>query len=63
LIAIPAAYFFMHGWLQQYHYRAALSWWIFLVAGAGAFFITLVVVSMQAIRAAVSNPIKSLRSE
>jgi putative ABC transport system permease protein len=63
LIAIPAAYFFMHGWLQQYHYRSALSWWIFLVAGAGAFFITLVVVSLQAIRAAVSNPIKSLRSE
>ena len=56
LIAVPLAYFAMHGWLQNYHYRTALSLWIFLAAGAGALLITVMVVSFQAIRAAVANP-------
>jgi putative ABC transport system permease protein len=63
LIAVPLAYFAMRGWLQNYHYRTALSLWIFLAAGAGALAITVAVVSFQAIRAAVANPVKSLRSE
>ncbi len=63
LIAVPLAYFAMRSWLQNYHYRTALSLWIFLAAGAGALLITVVVVSFQAVRAAVANPVKSLRSE
>jgi len=53
----------MHNWLQDYQYRAALSWWIFAGAGAGALLITLLTVSYQAIKAAVANPVKSLRTE
>jgi ABC-type antimicrobial peptide transport system permease subunit len=63
LIAVPIAYYFMHNWLQDYQYRVALSWWIFATAGAGALVITLLTVSFQAIKAAVANPVKSLRSE
>jgi ABC-type antimicrobial peptide transport system permease subunit len=63
LIAIPAAWYFMHGWLQHYHYRAGIAWWIFVVTGLGAMAITLLTVSVQAIRAALRNPVKSLRSE
>jgi putative ABC transport system permease protein len=63
LISIPLSWFFMHGWLQNYHYRAALSWWIFLAAGAGALAITMAVVSFQAIKAALTNPVRSLRAD
>jgi len=63
LIAIPIAYYFMHGWLQNYTYRAELSWWIFAVTAAGAIIITLLTVSYQSIKAALANPVKSLRSE
>lgn len=63
LIAIPVAYYFMYTWLQDYQYRAALSWWIFAAAGAGALVITLLTVSFQSIKAAVTNPVKSLRTE
>jgi ABC-type antimicrobial peptide transport system permease subunit len=63
LIAIPVAYYFMHNWLQNYQYRAPLSWWIFIVAGSGALLITILTVSFQAIKAAIANPVKSLRSE
>jgi len=62
-IAAPIAYYFMHDWLQNYQYRAELSWWIFVAAGAGALIITLLTVSFQAIKAAIANPIKSLRTE
>ncbi|HVX52807.1 MAG TPA: ABC transporter permease [Chitinophagaceae bacterium] len=62
-VAVPVSYYFMHGWLQHYTYRAALSWWIFAGAGAGALLITLVTVSFRAIKAAVANPVKSLRTE
>ncbi|HEX4851740.1 MAG TPA: FtsX-like permease family protein, partial [Puia sp.] len=62
-IAIPLAYYFMHNWLQHYSYRASLSWWIFLSAGVGAMTITILTVSYQSIRAALSNPVKNLRSE
>jgi len=63
LIAGPIAYYFMHQWLQDYQYRAALSWWIFASAGAGALLITILTVSFQAIKAALMNPVKSLRTE
>jgi hypothetical protein len=62
-IATPVAYYYMDGWLQNYEYRADLSWWIFAAAGAGALVITLLTVSFQAIKAAIANPMKSLRTE
>ncbi len=63
LIAIPVAYYFMYSWLQNYQYRTAISWWIFASAGLGAILITLLTVSFQAIKAALANPVKSLRTE
>lgn len=63
IIAIPIAWYYMNGWLQAYEYRIALDWWIFLLAGLFAIVIALVTVSFQAIRAAIANPIKALRSE
>lgn len=62
-IASPIAYYFMSQWALRYEYRAGLSWWIFAAAGAGALLITLLTVSFQAIKAALLNPVKSLRSE
>jgi ABC-type antimicrobial peptide transport system permease subunit len=62
-IAIPTAYYFMSNWLEDFQYRTNLSWWIFASAGAGALIITLLTVSYQSIRAALANPVKSLRSE
>ena len=63
LIATPIAYYFMHNWLQNYEYRTTLAWWIFAVAGMGALVITLLTVSYQSIKAAIANPVKSLRTE
>jgi putative ABC transport system permease protein len=62
-IAIPIAYYFMHAWLQNYQYRAEISWWIFGVTAAGAIIITLLTVSYQSIKAALANPVKSLKTE
>lgn len=62
-IAVPLSYYFMHNWLQHYSYRAEISWWIFAVTGAGAVLITLITVSYQSIRAAMMNPVRSLKSE
>ncbi|HVS95513.1 MAG TPA: FtsX-like permease family protein, partial [Puia sp.] len=62
-IAIPIAAYFLHGWLQQYEYRAPMSWWIFATASVGALVITLMTVSYQAVRAALMNPVKSLRTD
>jgi putative ABC transport system permease protein len=63
LVAIPTAYYFMHGWLQDYKYQAPLSWWIFGLTAVGAITITLLTVSYQSIRAATMNPVKSLKTE
>ena len=63
LIAIPVAYFCMGNWLQHYAYRSRMPWWIFASAGAGALLITLLTVSYQSITTALTNPVKSLRSE
>jgi putative ABC transport system permease protein len=62
-IAMPVAYIFMHRWLQQYTYRSGIPWWIFGGTIAGTLAITLATVSVQAINAALSNPVKTLRSE
>jgi ABC-type antimicrobial peptide transport system permease subunit len=62
-VAIPIAWYFLHQWLQQYEYRTPVSWWVFVVAAGGALTITILTVSFQAIKAALANPIKSLRTE
>jgi putative ABC transport system permease protein len=62
-IALPIAWLTMNKWLQDFAYRQNIDWWVFVLAGALALFIALCTVSIQAIRAAVANPIKSLRSE
>ncbi len=63
LLAAPGSYFLMDGWLAKYQYRTEIAWWIFVAAGLGALLITLATVSYQAIKAALSNPVKSLRTE
>ncbi|MES1224310.1 MAG: FtsX-like permease family protein, partial [Bacteroidota bacterium] len=63
LIASPLAFYLMHSWLQNYNYRSTISWWIFAAAGSGALIITILTVSFQSIRAALMNPVKSLRTE
>jgi len=63
LIAMPIAYYIMFHWLQNYQYRTTLAWWIFAAAGFGAILITLLTVSYQAIKAALMNPVKSLRAD
>ncbi|MDB5149800.1 MAG: transporter permease [Mucilaginibacter sp.] len=62
LIAAPVAGFIMHGWLQHYSYHIDLSVWLFVETAAGAFTLTLLTVSYQSIKAALANPVKSLRS-
>lgn len=62
-IATPLAYYFLNNWLQDYEYRTTISWWVFAVALGGALVITLLTVSFQAIKAAIANPVKSLRTE
>jgi putative ABC transport system permease protein len=63
LIASPIAWYFMHLWLKDFEYRINISLWIFIIAGAVSISIALLTVSFQAIKAAISNPIKSLRTE
>ena len=63
LIATPIAYVAMNQWIQKFTYRAEISWWIFVVACVCALAITLITVSFQSIKAALSNPTKSLRTE
>ena len=63
VLAFPLAWFAMNKWLQDFAYRINISWWVFVVAGVGALLIALLTVSFQAIKAAVANPVKSLRTE
>src|SRR5436309_11315149 len=62
-IATPIAWYYMHKWLQDYPYRISMSWWIFIIGGAASIIIALATVSFQAIKAAIANPVKSLRTE
>ena len=63
VIAFPLAWWAMHQWLQDFAYRIDISWWVFVSAGLAAVLIALVTVSFQAVKAAMANPVKSLRSE
>ncbi|HVU53939.1 MAG TPA: ABC transporter permease [Puia sp.] len=63
LIAFPLAGWVMNSWLASYAYRTALHWWVFAAAGVGALLIALLTVSFQALKAALANPVKTLRSE
>ena len=63
IIAFPLAWLGMNKWLQSFAYRITISWWVFVVAGIIAILIALITVSFQAIKAAVANPVKSLRTE
>ena len=63
VVAAPVSWFIMHQWLQDFTYRITISWWVFGVAGALALLIALSTISYQAIKAAIANPVRSLRSE
>ena len=63
ILSIPIAYYFMNNWLKGFEYRVTIHWWIFLVAAGGAVMIALLTISFQAIKAAMENPVNSLRSE
>jgi putative ABC transport system permease protein len=63
VIAFPVAGIAMSRWLEQFHYRISIQWWVFAVAGVAAVGITLVTISFQSIKAALMNPVRSLRSE
>ena len=63
LIAIPVTWWVMYSWLQDYAYRITIQWWVFLLGGTLALLIALTTVGLQALRAALTNPIDSLRTE
>jgi putative ABC transport system permease protein len=63
LIAFPVAWWAMNKWLQDFAYRINISWWIFIVAGVVALLIALITISVKAVKAAIANPVKNLRSE
>jgi putative ABC transport system permease protein len=63
VIAFPLAYLLMHRWLQDYAYRINIGWWVFVAAGLATLLIAFITVSLQAIKAALNNPVKSLRTE
>jgi predicted permease len=63
IVAFPIAWWVMHKWLQQYTYRIEISWWTFIAAGLSAILIALITISFQSTRAAMANPVKSLRTE
>jgi putative ABC transport system permease protein len=63
IIAIPIAWYAMHQWLQDFAYRIDIEWWMFLLAGFIALLIAICTISFQSIKAAIANPVKSLRTE
>lgn len=63
LIAFPIAWWAMHSWLQRYEYRISIEWWVFVVTALATLLIALLTVSFQAVKAALSNPVKNLRTE
>jgi putative ABC transport system permease protein len=63
VIAVPVAYYFAHKWLQDFAYRITIGWWMFALAGALVIVIALLTMSFKAIKAALANPVKSLRTE
>jgi putative ABC transport system permease protein len=63
IIAMPAGYFAMHNWLQNFAYRTPLQWWVFVLAAVITIAIALITVGLKAVRAAMANPVESLRTE
>jgi len=63
LVASVIASYFMNSWLQNFAYRVNMSWWVFALAGAFAIVIALLTISFQAVKAALANPVKNLRTE
>jgi len=63
IIAFPIAYYFVNKWLQDFAYRINISWWVFVLSGGIALIIALATVSTNAIKAAIANPVESLRYE
>jgi len=62
-VATPIAWYMMNKWLEDFAYRTSISWWIFIIAGIAALLIAVITVSIQAVRAALANPVRSLRTE
>jgi putative ABC transport system permease protein len=62
-IATPLAWWVMNSWLNDFAYHINISWWVFAIAGIASLLIAMITVSFQAIKAALANPVKSLRSE
>jgi putative ABC transport system permease protein len=63
VISIPLTWWVMHSWLENFAYRITIGWWIFLIGGLASILIAFLTVSLQAIKAAIANPIRSLRTE
>ena len=63
MTASPVAWYVMNKWLEDFAYRTSLAWWMFVLAGFAAVIVAFVTISFQAIKAAVTNPSKSLRTE
>jgi len=63
VIALPIAWWAMNKWLQDFAYRINISWWVFLLAGVASLLIALITVSFQAVKAALTNPVRNLRTE
>ena len=63
LIAIPIVWYGMNKWLEDFAYRINISWWVFIVAGVLTLLVAILTVGIQAIKAAIANPVRSLRTE
>jgi putative ABC transport system permease protein len=63
VLAVPLGWFIMHEWLQDFAYRINIAWWVFVIAGLISLGIALLVIALQALKAALENPVKSLRTE
>jgi putative ABC transport system permease protein len=63
IVAFPLAWWFMNDWLKDFAYRVSINWWVFVLAGFSALIIALMTISIQSIKAAIANPVKSLRTE
>jgi putative ABC transport system permease protein len=63
IIASPLAWYFMSKWLENFAYRISISWMVFVVAALSAIFIAFITIGIMAVKAAIANPVKSLRTE
>jgi putative ABC transport system permease protein len=63
VIAIPIAWFAMNKWLENFVYKTEVQWWVFALAGITTLIIALITISLQAIKTAIANPVKNLRTE